>query len=177
MFWSMFTRDRGFIFFRTNIFEILKIYLGNFLETYLYHTCTEEYKPSITSKHTWKHTWKHTLKHTCKVTTCTFISVVIVTKILNTPFSISLTRGRIRFWSVVTYLGSRMFFFLWRLVRPSQNGERAGPLAKMLLGAKHGGRPRIVSRIIVEEYFALWVFPTCSTAMFYFASGTQETTV
>ena len=47
-----FTRDRGFIFFRTNIFEILKIYLGNFLETYLYHTCTEEYKPSITSKHT-----------------------------------------------------------------------------------------------------------------------------
>ena len=50
---------------------------------------------------------------------------------------------------------SRMFCFLWRLVRPSQNGERAGPLAKMLLGAKHGGRPRIVSRIIVEEYFAL----------------------
>jgi len=46
-------------------------------------------------------------------------------------------------------------FFLWRLVRPSQNGERAGPLAKMLLGAKQGGRPRIVSRIIVEEYFAL----------------------
>ena len=46
-------------------------------------------------------------------------------------------------------------FFLWRLVRPNQNGERAGPLAKMLLGAKHGGRPRIVSRIIVEEYFAL----------------------
>ena len=32
---------------------------------------------------------------------------------------------------------------------------RAGPLAKMLLGAKHGGRPRIVSRIIVEECFAL----------------------
>ena len=30
-----------------------------------------------------------------------------------------------------------MFFFLWRLVRPNQNGERAGPLAKMLLGAKH----------------------------------------
>jgi hypothetical protein len=66
-----------------------------------------------------------------------------------------LTRGRTRFWSVVIYLGSRMFCFLWRLVRPSQNGERAGPLAKMLLGAKHGGRPRIVSRIIVEEYFAL----------------------
>ena len=52
MFSSMFTRDRGFIFILTNIFEILKIYLGNFLETYLYHTCTEEYKPSITSKHT-----------------------------------------------------------------------------------------------------------------------------
>ena len=42
----------------------------------------------------------------------------------------------------------------------------AGPLAKMLLGAKQRGRPRIVSRIIVEEYVALWVFPTCSTAMF-----------
>ena len=48
-----------------------------------------------------------------------------------------------------------MFFFLWRLVRPNQNGERAGPLAKMLLGAKHGGRPRNVLRIIVEGYFAL----------------------
>ena len=48
-----------------------------------------------------------------------------------------------------------MFFFLWRLVRPNQNGERAGPLAKMLLGAKQRGRPRIVSRIIVEEYVAL----------------------
>ena len=47
-----------------------------------------------------------------------------------------------------------MFFFLWRLVRPSQNGERAGPLAKMLLGAKHGGRTLIVSRIIVHEYCA-----------------------
>ena len=46
-------------------------------------------------------------------------------------------------------------FFPMALVRPSQNGERAGPLAKMLLGAKHGGRPRIMSRIIVEEYFAL----------------------
>ena len=42
----------GLYSIRTNIFEILKIYLGNFLETYLYHTCTEEYKPSITSKHT-----------------------------------------------------------------------------------------------------------------------------
>ena len=46
-------------------------------------------------------------------------------------------------------------FFSMALVRPSQNGERAGPLAKMLLGAKQRGRPRIVSRIIVEEYFAL----------------------
>ena len=45
-------------------------------------------------------------------------------------------------------------FFPMALVRPSQNGERAGPLAKMLLGAKHGGRPGIMSRIIVEEYFA-----------------------
>ena len=41
----------------------------------------------------------------------TFEGTFVVTKILNTPFSISLTRGRIRFWSVVTYLGSRMFFF------------------------------------------------------------------
>ena len=57
-------------------------------------------------------------------------------KICITPFPVSLTRGRTRFWSVVIYLGSRMFCFLWRLVRPSQNGERAGPLAKMLLGAK-----------------------------------------
>jgi len=71
---------------------------------------------------------------------------------------ISLTRGRTQFRSVVLYLGSRegifVFFFPIALVRPSQNGERAGPLAKMLLGAKHGGRPRIMSRIIVEEYFA-----------------------
>jgi len=71
---------------------------------------------------------------------------------------ISLTRGRTQFRSVVLYLGSRegifVFFFPMALVRPSQNGERAGPLAKMLLGAKHGGRPGIMSRIIVEEYFA-----------------------
>jgi hypothetical protein len=32
--------------------------------------------------------------------------------------------------------------------------EQAEPLANMLLGAKHAGRPRIVSRIIVEEYCA-----------------------
>ena len=37
----------------------------------------------------------------------------------------------------------------------------------MLLGAKRGGRPR--TRIIVHEYCALWVFPDCSTPMFYFA--------
>jgi hypothetical protein len=36
-----------------------------------------------------------------------------------------------------------------------QNGERAWPLAKMLLGAKHGGRTPIVSRIIVHELCAL----------------------
>ena len=45
--------------------------------------------------------------------------------------------------------------FLWRLVRPRQDGERAWPLAKMLLGAKHEGRPPIVSRIIVHDYCAL----------------------
>ena len=44
--------------------------------------------------------------------------------------------------------GSRVFFSLWRLVRPSQDGERAWPLAKMLLGAKHGGRPPFVSAIL-----------------------------
>ena len=49
-------------------------------------------------------------------------------------------------------LGRACFFSLWRLVRPSQDGERAWPLAKMLLGAKHGGRPPFVSRIIVREY-------------------------
>ena len=32
-------------------------------------------------------------------------------KICITPFPVSLTRGRTRFWSVVIYLGSRMFFF------------------------------------------------------------------
>ena len=45
-----------------------------------------------------------------------------------------------------------MFFSLWRLVRPRQDGERAWPLAKMLLGAKLGGRPPIVSRIIVHVF-------------------------
>jgi len=34
------------------------------------------------------------------------------------------------------HLGSRVFFFLW----PSLDGERAGPLANMLFGTKHGGR-------------------------------------
>ena len=48
-----------------------------------------------------------------------------------------------------------MFFPLWRLGRPRHDGERAWPLAKMLLGAKLGGRPPIVSRIIVHEYCAL----------------------
>ena len=28
-------------------------------------------------------------------------------------------------------------FSLWRLIRPSQDGERAEPLANMLFGAKH----------------------------------------
>jgi hypothetical protein len=44
-------------------------------------------------------------------------------------------------------------FFPLYMVRPSQDGERAWPLAKMLLGAKRGGRPR--TRIIVHEYCAL----------------------
>ncbi|MDA9261495.1 hypothetical protein N9P82_00345 [bacterium] len=33
--------------------------------------------------------------------------------------------------------GRACFFFLWRLVRPSQNGERTVPLANMLFGAKN----------------------------------------
>jgi len=71
------------------------------------------------------------------------------------------------YWSVANTGTFRVvFFFLWRLVRPRQDGERAEPLAKMLLGAKHAGRPRIVSRIIVKKYCALWAFWTCSTAMF-----------
>ena len=32
---------------------------------------------------------------------------------------------------------ARVFFPVWRLVRSNQDGERAEPLAKMLLGAKH----------------------------------------
>ena len=81
--------------------------------------------------------------------------------IWNTPyegtiFPISLNFGRTRLWSVVIYLGwSRVFFPVWRLVRSNQDGERAEPLAKMLLSDKHAGRPQIVSRIIVKEYCAL----------------------
>ena len=39
--------------------------------------------------------------------------------------------------------GSRVFIFhiaLWRLVRPSQDGEHAERLINTLFGAKHGGR-------------------------------------
>ena len=46
---------------------------------------------------------------------------------------------------------ARVFFPVWRLVRSNRDGERAEPLAKMLLGAKHAGRPPTVSRIIVKE--------------------------
>ena len=34
-------------------------------------------------------------------------------------------------------LGRACFFFLWRLVRRSQDSERTVPLANMLFGAKH----------------------------------------
>ena len=34
----------------------------------------------------------------------------------------------------------RVFFPLWRLVRPSQDGERGERLTNTLLGAKDGGR-------------------------------------
>ena len=95
----------------------------------------------------------------------------------NRPFSISLTRWfrwLVDFWKKQ---GRGCFFPLWRLGRPRHDGERAWPLAKMLLGAKLGGRPPIVSRIIVHEYCALWVFPDYSTAKFYLPSRTQERTV
>lgn len=36
--------------------------------------------------------------------------------------------------------------------KPSLDGERASPLAKLLLGAEHGVRPPIVSRIIVQAH-------------------------
>ena len=38
------------------------------------------------------------------------------------------------------HFGSRVFFSLWRLVRPSQDGERAERLTNTLFGAKIGGR-------------------------------------
>jgi hypothetical protein len=79
------------LFFRTNIFEILIIYLGIFLETY---TCIILVRKNInprspvnkhTSKHTSKHTWKHIyiwyLKHiciySCKFKRRTFISLSV----------------------------------------------------------------------------------------------------
>ena len=67
------------IFFRTNIFEILIIYLGIFLETY---TCIILVRKNINprsrvNKHTSKHTSKHTWKHTCKLQRRTFISLSV----------------------------------------------------------------------------------------------------
>ena len=58
------------------------------------------------------------------------------------PFALSLTVGRTRIRSVVIYFGSRVFFFLWRLVRPFQEGERAERLTNTLFGAKDGGQHR-----------------------------------
>ena len=48
---------------------------------------------------------------------------------------------------------------------PSVDGERAGPLAKMILGAKHEGRPPILSHMIVHELFecSLTVLQRCFT--------------
>ena len=53
-----------------------------------------------------------------------------------------LTVGRTRIRSVVIYFGSRVFFSLWRLVGPSQDGERAERLINTLFGAKDGGQHR-----------------------------------
>ena len=94
----------------------------------------------------------------------------------NIPVSLSLTlwfRWLVDCWLIQ---GRGCFFPLYMAPsRPRQDGERAWPLAKMLLGAKHGGRPPIVSRIIVHEYCALWVFPDCSTAKFYLLSLKNST--
>jgi hypothetical protein len=39
------------------------------------------------------------------------------------------------------------YFFLWRLVRSSQDGERAEPLANMLFGAKHANIAQHMRRV------------------------------
>ena len=45
------------------------------------------------------------------------------------------------------HFGSRVFFSLWRLVRPSQDGERTVPLANMLFGAKHANIAQHMRRL------------------------------
>ena len=42
---------------------------------------------------------------------------------------------------------SRVFFFLWRLVRPSHHGERTVPLANMLFGAKNANIAQLMRRL------------------------------
>ena len=44
-------------------------------------------------------------------------------------------------------LGRACFFSLWRLVRPSQDGERTVPLANMLFGAKHANIAQHMRRL------------------------------
>jgi hypothetical protein len=86
------------------------------------------------------------------------IILLILLLIHHSPYIVDSRSDPISVGCTIFRVARRYFrvFFPMALVRPrSQNGERAGPLAKMLLGAKHGGRPRIMSRIIVEEYFAL----------------------
>jgi len=51
------------------------------------------------------------------------------------------------------HFGSRVLFS--PMEGPSLDGERAERLANTLFGAKHGGRPSIVPRMIVHEYCAL----------------------
>jgi hypothetical protein len=43
--------------------------------------------------------------------------------------------------------GRACFFFLWRLVRPSQDGERTVPLANMPFGAKHANIAQHMRRL------------------------------
>jgi len=76
----------------------------------------------------------------------------------STWLPISLTFGRTVYMLQILPRAARQTFRVVRVyfhMAPSQDGERAEPLAKMLLGAKHGGRPLIKSRIIIPEHCAL----------------------
>ena len=79
------------------------------------------------------------------VAKCDFVSELTRPKYTNTGRLQIPTRARAK------HVGSRVFLSM-APVGPILDGERAQPLAKMLLGAKHGGRPSIVSRTIGHEH-------------------------